>query len=210
MYLLISIKNIIGMQFYLLLGPFLFPLLACIKREVMKLYFYLSLGYSFILSLFIVVLINLPLEKLSFSPHHATIVMRSEPLSVCKKFNEFNDYEIYTDYYATAALLTYVCKKNIQVLFSGSRYGREFDKWVNLNEVGSKVLFFQVWGDIEKKKKYFTNYQIDSFTVYNASFDYLLGENFDIVKYKNEFDSKVKKRYFTVPNWLPQKKCEIL
>jgi len=209
LYFFVSLKSIIGMQFYLILGPFFFPLLAFVKYEKIKLYFYLSTGYSIILLLVVVILINLPLDKLSHSPHYLTFVMRSEPSSFCKKFDDYNDYEIYTDYYATAALLSYVCEKEVKVIFGNSRYGREFDKWMNYHNSENKILYFKLWGDIKDEIHYFEKYKSDVIYIHNGALKLLLGENFNMIKYKKEFLANIKKDYYSVPKWVPQKNCKI-
>ena len=208
-YFFISLKSIIGMQFYLLLGSFIFPLFASVKKEQIKIYLFLSSGYSIILILLVIILINFPLNKFVHSPHYLTFVMRSEPRFYCDKFNEYKDYEIYTDYYATAALLSYVCEKDIKVIFGKSRYGREYDKWMNYQNIENKIFYFKIWGDIEEEKSYFGSYKLDLISIRNKPLKILLGENFDIIKYKKEFLEKIKKDYYSIPKWIPQKKCEI-
>ena len=135
--------------------------------------------------------------------------MRSEPRFFCDKFSKYKDYEIYTDYYATAALLSYVCEKDIKVIFGKSRYGREYDKWMNYHNIENKILYFKMWGDIEEEKSYFGSYKLDLISISNEPLKLLLGENFNIIKYKKEFLEKIKIDYYSIPKWVPEKNCEI-
>ena len=80
---------------------------------------------------------------------------------------------------------------------------------MNYQNIENKIFYFKIWGDIEEEKSYFGSYKLDLISIRNKPLKILLGENFDIIKYKKEFLEKIKKDYYSIPKWIPQKNCEI-
>ena len=102
-------------------------------------------------------------------------------------------------------ITSYVCEKDIKVIFGKSRYGREYDKWMNYHNIENKIFYFKIWSDIEEEKSYFGSYKLDLISIRDKPIKILLGENFDIIKYKKVFLEKIKKEFYSIPKWIPQK-----
>lgn len=209
---LVSISTVVGLHFFLVFAPYLFALYAVIESaNVQKWLLRLSAGYAVIWIGLFVALALVPLDRLQGWKHHADFVLGLSPKSVCEKLVPWSRYPIFSDYYATASILSYECNREINVLFSGSRYGREFDRWTDYESLDRKTLVIVSIGkDREASwRPYFERSRSENVLVRGAPFTIFTGEGFNLELYREKILNGIKKRYYQPPNWLPTASCAV-
>jgi hypothetical protein len=158
-----------------------------------------------------VALAAFPLDRMQGWKHHADFVLGLSPKSVCEQLEPYAQYPIFSDYYATASILSYECDREINVLFSSSRYGREFDRWTDFKSLDSKTMVMISVGRDggQNWKPYFRRSRTDIVSARGAPFTVFIGEGFNLALYREKVLSGIKKRYYQPPAWLPKAACPI-
>lgn len=206
----VSLKNVIGLHFFLVFAPYLFPLYALVDDPVSRRRMVLfSSMYAAFFVLLLAGLAAFPLSKMEGWKHHSDFVLGLSPAAICQELDKYSDKPMFASYYASASILTHTCKRPIDVLFSGSRYGREFDRWLDIRKLNGKTIAIFDVGLRRNKHwaKYFNRFRIDVIQVRKAPFTIFIGEGFKYEKYRDEFLADMRKRYYSPPEWLPQGGC---
>ena len=201
-----SIKTVIGLHFFLVFAPYLFALYALIDRpRARKWLMVLSTGYAALWIGLLAVLAAFPLDRLQGWKHHADFVLGLAPKAVCEQLQPYAEYPIFSDYYATASILSYECSREINVLFSTSRYGREFDRWTDFSSLdGRSLMIVSVGADRGQHwKQYFARSRIETISVRGAPFTVFFGEDFKLPLYRKNVLDPNRQRYYQPPAWLP-------
>jgi hypothetical protein len=207
---LASIKTIIGLHFFLVFAPYLFALYAILEgSKLRKWLVWFSSGYAVLFLGFLVVLTAFPLDRLQGWKHHADFVLGLAPEAVCEKLETYSGYPLFSDYYANAAILSYECHRPVNVLFSGSRYGREFDRWTDYEALNGKNLAMVVIGrrSTESWEPYFETISAEVISVRGAPFTVIVGKGFRLAWYREKFLDEIRRRYYQPPSWLPLDNC---
>ncbi len=212
LFALASLNTVIGLHFFLVFAPYLFALYAAVEAPgARKWLLRLSGGYAVLWIGLFVALAVVPLDRMQGWKHHADFVLGLSPKSVCEQLASWSQYPMFSDYYATAAILSYECDREINVLFSGSRYGREFDRWTDFKSLDGKTLVIvSVGGDKGANwRPYFTRSHSEIMLVRGAPFTVFTGEGFKLALYRQKILNGIKKRYYRPPAWLPKEACPI-
>ncbi|MFV1998193.1 MAG: ArnT family glycosyltransferase [Acidiferrobacterales bacterium] len=207
LFALASLKTVIGLHFFLVFAPYLFALYAIIEApRVRKWLLWLSGAYAVLWIGLLVGLAVFPLDRMQGWKYHADFVLGLSPKSVCEQIAPWSRYPLFSDYYATAAILSYECDREVNVLFSGSRYGREFDRWTDFESLdGKTIVIVSVGRDREKNwLQYFRRSRTEIILVRGAPFTILVGEGFKFGLYREKVLNMIKKRYYQPPAWLPR------
>jgi hypothetical protein len=169
-----------------------------------------SAAYAVLLIALLAALAVFPLEKLKGRKYHSDFVLGLEPREICAQLEPYAQYPIFSEYYATASILSYECKRDINVLFGASRYGREFDRWTDLDAIDGKTIVIVSVGKrdiIRNRQLYFEKSRVETVLVQGAPFTILVGEGFKLEHYKKEVMSKIHNKYYQPPSWLPKRGC---
>lgn len=213
LFALVSLKTVVGLHFFLVFAPYLFALYAIVEApQVRKWLLRLSGGYAVLWVGLFAVLAAFPLDRMQGWKHHADFVLGLSPKSVCEQLGPWSQYPIFSDYYATAAILSYECDRQINVLFSGSRYGREFDRWTDFKSLDGKTLVIVSIGRDKGKnwRPYFRRSRTEIVLARGAPFTVLVGEGFKLALYREKILNGIKKRYYQPPTWLPNAACPVV
>ncbi len=213
LFALASFKTVIGLHFFLVFAPYLFALYALIEAPVARKWLLrLSGAYAVLWIGLFAALAAFPLDRMQGWKHHADFVLGLSPKSVCDQLGPWSQYPMFSDYYATAAILSYTCDREINVLFSGSRYGREFDRWTDFDSLDGKTLAIVSIGRDEGKnwRPYFKRSRIEIVLARGAPFTVLIGEGFKLALYREKILNGIKKRYYQPPTWLPSAACPVV
>ncbi|KPK11110.1 MAG: hypothetical protein AMJ68_07210 [Acidithiobacillales bacterium SG8_45] len=203
---LVSLKSVIGLHFFLVFAPYLFALYTLIEKpRARKWLTGLSGAYAALWIGLFAALAVFPLDRLQGWKHHADFVLGLAPKAVCDALQPYAQYPVFSDYYANASILSYECKREINVLFSGSRYGREFDRWTDFASLDGKDLVIVSIGKDRGAhwKSYFQRSRIETVLVRGAPFTVFVGQGFDLSHYEKDVLVPIKQRYYQPPGWLP-------
>lgn len=211
LFALASLKSVIGLHFFLVFAPYVFALYAVVESpEHRKRMIQFSAVYAALLIVLLAVLVSLPLDKMKGRNYHSDFVLGLDPRALCVQLEPYAQYPMFSEYYATASILSYECKREVNVLFSTSRYGREFDRWTDLDALDGKTIAIVSVGqkDIGKNwQPYFARFRVETVLAHGAPFTVHLGEGFNSGRYKMEIMSNIKRKYYQPPSWLPGSGC---
>ena len=74
---------------------------------------------------------------------------------------------------------------------------------------GKNILIFKrTASNLDKLSKYFESSERKSFTVREATFELLIGKQFNYELYREEVLKEVNRDFYAIPNWLPVGQCE--
>ena len=128
----------------------------------------------------------------------------------CEILDEkFGDKKLFSTGYTNSAMLNYHCKKDAPMLFSNSVFGRMDDKLVDIRELKNQDLY--IFNNREMRVEEFSNVceevKIHTFKMEEATFYVSECLAFDYDKYKQYYLSVQQKKFYDIPEWLPQGKC---
>lgn len=206
-FFVVSLKNSIGLHWFLLFTPFIFLLFSFLDKDTMLRVFKYNTVFTLLQGVILTTLLLLPISLISGHKKYSDIVMFSAPQRLCQELSE--DKTIFTYSYSTASLLSYECKKDVFVLFNNSKYGRLDDKLFDVREISGKdiKLFNKRPIDEDELKSVCSFYEIGSFEIEGARYYRATCKNFNYEAYKKGYLDYANKHFYDIPKWLPQGEC---
>ncbi|QSZ41681.1 hypothetical protein GJV85_06030 [Sulfurimonas aquatica] len=212
-FFLVSLKNLMGIHWFVLFIPYIFLLFSFLDdKYLQKLFKYNSIFTYVHIALILGLLMALkvtPYSYLSKSYFYPDVILSAESESVCRQLDKYEDKELFALGYTNASLLSYFCKKDVNMLFNDSVFGRFDDKLIDLRELNQKDLYLfdnreitqRNVGDVCKA------FSVESFNIENTPFYTAKCIGFDYEKYKKEHLHLQRERFYEIPEWLPVGKC---
>ena len=204
---IVSFKSIVGLHFLLVFSPFAFVYIGVITNARYRFRALALSGlYALLLAGILFGLLLYPLERMKGWVHHSNFVVGLAPRDLCVPLEKYKSMPMFTNYYAQAGILSYSCKIEMQVLFGGSNYGREMDQSLDVRALAGKQLAIMEPGVLnpDNYRRFFRKIRVDRFDVHGAPFSVVVGEHFDFERYREEFLSGIRDRYYSPPAWLPK------
>jgi len=213
-FFMVSLKNLMGIHWFILFLPYIFLLFAFLSDEYLKKLFKYNAIFTTIHILILVAVLSalhlLPNGVFKSSYYYEDAVFSTNMKETCEVLDrDYADKKLFTVGYTNSAMLNYHCKKDAPMLFSNSVFGRMDDKLVDVRELNGKDLY--LFNNREMKKEEFSNVcqdvKIHTFKMEDANFyvSECLAFNYD--KYKKHYLEIQKKKFYDIPEWLPQGKC---
>jgi hypothetical protein len=206
-----SLKTVIGLHFFLAFAPCLFALYAVVEEPVQRRRMVqFSVAYAVLFAGVFAALAAWPLDKLKGWKYHPDFVLALDPREICVQLEPYAGYAVFSNYYATAAILSYECKRDVNVLFGSSQKGREFDRWTDQAALDGKSVAIVSVGkkDIGKTPPaYFDRSRVETISVRGAPFTVFVGEGFKYARYRDEIMAEINEKYRRPPSWLPRRGC---
>lgn len=208
-FLAASLKNKIGLHWFLIFTPFIFLLFTFMDDKYLKKLFRYNAIFSVVHIVILITILNIPTSLLSEHRKYSDIIIYTEPQELCKKLEIFDDERIFTLGYSSASLLSHYCKREIAVLFNNSKYGRMDDKLLDIRRLNSEdiTIFYKNPIKEEKLKNLCSSFELGSFEISGATFHTATCRNFNYNEYKKEYLEYQNEHFYNIPKWLPIGKC---
>jgi len=208
-FFIVSLKNKIGLHWFLLFTPYMFLLFSFIHEGNQTKLFKYNAIFTFVHIAILLTVLLVPTSLLEKHKKYSDIVMYTQPQEVCNTLDKLNDDRIFTSSYSTASVLSHHCEKELTVLFSTSKYGRLDDKLLDVRTLSDKdITFFNKKPINEKKlKQVCKSYSIEKTEIAKANFYLATCKEFDYEKYKTFYLDVQKKKFYNIPDWLPVGEC---
>ncbi|MEA2074090.1 MAG: glycosyltransferase family 39 protein, partial [Campylobacterota bacterium] len=213
-FFMVSLKNLMGIHWFVLFLPYVFLLFAFLTDDYLKkLFKYNAIFTAMHIVILLVVLTALhllPNSVFKSSYYYEDAVLSANMQETCAKLDkEYGDKKLFTVGYTNSAMLNYHCKKDAPMLFSNSVFGRMDDRLVDVRELANRDLY--LFNNREMKKAEFSNVcsevEIHTFKMEDATFYVSECKGFDYEKYKTHYLAIQQKKFYDIPKWLPQGKC---
>lgn len=213
-FFLVSLKNQMGIHWFILFIPYIFLLFAFLDEKYLKKLFKYNTVFTF---MHIAILIPLgtaihimPLSFLKSSYYYEDAVFAKKTVATCEVLDaRFNDKPLFTIGYTNSSMLNYYCKKDAPMIFSNSTFGRMDDRAVDVRELDNRDIY--LFDNREMKKENYTNVckevNVKSFKIEDANFYVTECKGFEYEKYKKHYLAVQKEKFYTFPAFLPKGKC---
>lgn len=204
-FFIVSLKNSIGLHWFLLFTPFVFLLFSFLDKATMQKIFKYNTIFTLLHAVILTTLLLLPISLANGHKKYSDIVLFSTPQDICKEFSD--DKTIFTLGYSSASLLSYACKKDVFVLFNNSKYGRLDDKLFDVREISHKDIKLFNKNPIEGLNEVCTSLEEHSFVVKGATFYSATCRDFNYDAYKKLYLDYENEHFYNIPKWLPFGEC---
>ena len=208
-FLVVSLKNNIGLHWFLLFVPYIFLLFSFVdEKSLNKLFIYNAIFTSAHI-LIIVTVLFIPKSLLKDQKRYSDIIMFTQPESVCNELNKLNDERIFTLSYSTASVLSYYCKREVTVLFNTSKYGRLSDKLFDVRTIDNKdiTLFNKSPINSNKLKQVCKHYTLEEIEIEKINFYKATCKEFKYNEYRTNYLDIQNEKFYNIPKWLPIGEC---
>jgi hypothetical protein len=167
-------------------------------------------GFALLHVLAIAVIAALPLDTWRKSSHYDGIVLTVANKQLLQQLKPYeNDYVFASDGYSNAVTLGYDARRYFIVFGEASSHARHDDILTDFRTLaGRNILILRKSAPTaDEYAPYFRDVETKTFEVHGAKFYLVLGRGFDYAVYRDRILADVKRRYYALPAFLPQKGC---
>jgi hypothetical protein len=210
-FLLLSVKKVIGLHWVLSFYAFFFLALALfLSREelVRTIRFAVWLTAAHLAS--IAVIAFLPMDTWKQYKLYDGIVFMFKNDEIVEKVRPYeSQFLLAADGYTPAAIISYHYGKDFFVFGEGSHYARQDDIVTDFRQFnGRNILIVKKSSpDLTQYTPYFQRVEVKQFEVQGVTFYFVLGYGFDYESYKKLVLKPVKDKYYNIPAYLPHAPC---
>jgi len=140
---------------------------------------------------------------------YKSLIIGYYPDEILNEVSNFkSDYIFATDSYALSAQLSYHSKENIIVFGKGSYHARQDDFITDFRKInGKNILILSEVPKLAAFSKFFESYEIHTMSIKGSELYYAVGNKFNYEQYRKLTLTRIRKRYYNIPSYLPHKAC---
>lgn len=193
--------------------PFVYLLLVYVDTAAIRRIVRLSLIFSGLHVLVVLVALALPVETLKNHRYYADIVMGFYGDEIFEALQPHQaDYAFGTPGYTTAALMTYHSGQRFFVFNDDDRNGRNDDKVTDFRALdGKNILILSTLpvkpAEFRDYIEYFDDFTVDILPVRGADFSVIYGKGFRFDRYRELFLKQILRDCYQIPEYLPVGRC---
>ncbi|MCK9387054.1 MAG: glycosyltransferase family 39 protein [Sulfuritalea sp.] len=158
----------------------------------------------------ILIVSRLPLETWQKTRLYDGIVLTFEHQALARELQPYKkDWVLAMDGYSNAVTLGYNLRQYVAVFGEASSHARHDDMVTDFRALaGRNILILRKSApNLDDYRKYFRQVGADSFEIRGARFWRVKGEGFDYPAYRDGVLAGVRRKYYALPDWLPQTAC---
>jgi len=154
---------------------------------------------------------RLPLETWSRFKFYPGLVLTFESEALLARAAP-DEALLASDGYSNAVTLGYTARRYVPVLGEGSGHARHDDILTDWRQHAGRdlVVLRKTSPDTAEQAEYarwFASVDTETFIHRGATFWVVRGHGFDYAAYRDEVLNKVRRQYYAIPSWLPQRGC---
>jgi len=153
---------------------------------------------------------RVPLEAWQKTRLYDGIVLSFEHQALARELQPYrSDWVLAMDGYSNAVTLGYNLRQYVMVFGQASSHARHDDLATDFRTLaGRNILILRKSEPVlDDYRKYFRQVSVDSFEIRGARFWRVKGEGFDYPAYRDGVLAGVRRKYYAIPDWLPQTAC---
>lgn len=154
---------------------------------------------------------TLPVEMFSDKKEAVqNLIFGKYPQEVLAELKPYEkDYSFATISYGMSSVASYYSRKQFIVFDKASFHAREDERLTDFKKLNGKniLIFKRTASNLDKLSKYFVTSERKTITVREATFELLIGNNFNYTLYREEVLKEVNKDFYAIPDWLPVGQC---
>lgn len=209
---LLSMVRQVGLHWLLSFVPFFFAACALLlDRRELKWAAVFAGVFSLLHVAVIAAAAMLPLERWQGSRLYDGIVFHFRIDDVLKELQRYErEYEIAADGYSAAVTLSYYRGAYVFVFGEASSHARHDDIATDFRKLaGRNILVLRKSPPRDADyRPYFASVEYRTLSIAGADFHIVLGRQFDYQRYRDQVLTLVRDRYYRIPAYLPQTRCD--
>lgn len=210
-FLVVSLRKTIGLHWVLWFYPMVLVLLWPLAREGWQRLLAIVGWVSALHVLVLFVLLALPNEAWRFNAkiQRDLISAREAPAILALARAQVGNLPLATQGYTPASVLAYQANEPVMVMGVGSKYARQDDTWTDFRALDGKtvLVFLKRAREAQTVSAWFRSSRPLSVQYQGQTYDFVVGEGFDYLRYRDEVLVKVRENFYQFPDWLPQGQC---
>lgn len=212
LFALMSVGRPVGLHWILSFIPLLAVLaaMALPTLRLKRLLTWMS-GFAIAHMLLFAVVLSLPLQTWQKTRLYDGIVLTARSGELLAQLRPFaGNYLFAMESYSSAATLAYHANQPFAVFGEGSFHARQDDFVTDWRaQDGRNILILRKNEPVlDNYRTYFQQVQVREFTVEGAPYWIVLGQGFRYSAYREDVLSRIRNRFYKIPEWLPQRACE--
>jgi len=210
-FLVLSTDKDIGLHWPLSFYAFVFVALAIYltSEELVKATKFMVYFTAFHL-LLVTIGLAMPLKDWKFTKHYDSIVFTEKNQALRNAMAPYaGDFYFATDRYTTSSLMSYFMRQDVFVFGGGSYHGRQDDIYTDFRKfAGRNILILTKSAPANSDyAPFFRSVDIKKLIIADTPFYMVLGRDFDYKSYHDKVLTDIMASYYTIPSWLPCKRC---
>ncbi|MBP6278791.1 MAG: glycosyltransferase family 39 protein [Rhodocyclaceae bacterium] len=215
LFAVLSLVKQIGLHWLLSFVPFALIWLGLrLAPETLQKLARFFVGFAVVHVLVIVTIAVMPLETWKSSRRYDGVVLTFAYEEVNRSLastlaDKEKNWVIAMDGYSNAVTLGYNLRRYVMVFGEASSHARHDDILTDFRALKERniLVLRKTEPDLVYYQQFFRKVSVDSFIVRGARFWQVKGEGFDYAAYREKVLLVVKKKYYSIPPWLPQRGC---
>ena len=193
--------------------PFVYLMLVYVDTSTIRRIVRLSLIFSGLHILVVIVALSLPIETLKNHRYYADIVMGFHGDEIYEALTPYKaDFAFGTPGYTTAALMAYHSGERFLVFNDDDRNGRNDDKVTNFSTLdGKNILILSTLpvkpAELADYAEYFDDFTVGTLPIRGADFSVVYGKGFRFDRYRELFLKQILRDCYQIPDYLPVGRC---
>ena len=213
LFLLLIVRKQVGLHWLFSFYPFVFIAFAgLLNIKQWRWTFHFMWVMSLLHVMAVSSLMLLPVNTFSEKKEAVeNIIIGKYPNDVFSQLEPYEkDYSYATISYGMSSVASYYTKKHFMVFDKASFHAREDERLIDYRKLdGKNILIFKRTSiNLDKYSRYFSSSERKSFTVREATFELLLGNDFNFQLYREEVLKEIDRDFYDIPDWLPVGQCE--
>lgn len=210
-FLLLSVKKVIGLHWVLSFYAFFFlalPLFLSREELVRTIKFTGWLTAAHLAA--IAVIAFLPIETWKQYKLYDGIVFMFKNGEIVEKVRPYEpQFLLAADGYTPAAIISYHYGKDFFVFGEGSHYARQDDIVTDFRQFNGRdiLVLKKSVPDPAQYIPYFRRVEVEQFELHGVTFYFVLGYGFDYENYRKLVLKPIKDKYYDIPAYLPHAPC---
>ncbi len=201
----------IGLHWLLSFYPFLFiGIVLLLHFGQLRVSFYFMWGFALLHVLaFVVVAFMLPGLFRDDEKTYKQIIYGMQTEKILQLVDAHrHHFTLATPSYSQSAILSYHAREHVIVMGPGSYHGRQDDIITDMRKLNGKgIAILSFNDDVVNYAQFFDSFTHVLIPIEDVTYHLGIGVGFKYEVYDNEVLSKVRDKYYRIPDWLPSGSC---
>lgn len=209
LFLVVALKREVGVHWLLAFAPFAYSLVTALTETAQRRILKFSIAFAGLHGLLLLAVSAIPASALAEHEKHGDYAMFIQQEKLCAELAPWKDEQMFAGGYTMSAMVSQLCHREVNSLFSHSKYGRLVDSRVDLRELDQQRVVFIDKGalDVTEYTPYFKSVEVVELDIGGALLSVLIGEGFDFQQYREGHLRVIYETYYQRPDWLPPAAC---
>lgn len=212
LFALMSLARPVGLHWLVAFMP-LFAVLAAagLPEAVLARLLKWSAGFALGHGVLFAAIVLLPFQVWKDTRVYEGMALRAQTPAVLAALDPYRkDYLWAMESYSSAAFLAYSAARPVAVFGGGSLYARQDDFLTDWRtQDGRNILILRTRApDREAYRPYFERVDLHTLDIAGKKYYLVAGQGFDYAVYHERVLTRVRQRYYRIPDWLPKRGCE--